>query len=205
MAAEQGALTALKTAFECLPADLKTDHNILDSVLLAVFQSSCYECVTGLGSLCQRCMGGDSPHPSNATWTGVLDFLTDLGYKPYKKYLESMSEFLRKEKLFAYYNAKLRGEVPLEPAEGPGFIPRSLSLRQQTNMSQLLAAMGRNTKKELPCPKIVIPKSAKCSNCKGREQKMMACGQCKQAFYCSKECQKKDWKQHKKSCAPRKE
>lgn len=205
MAAEQGMLEALKAAFECLPAHSKKDRKVLDGILLAVFQSSCYECVTGLGQLCQRCVAGDCPHPSNATWTGVLDFLIDLKYKPSKDYLESMLDFSGKRKLYAYLVAKLKGEEPPEPAEGPGLVRRPLALRQQTNMLDLLSALGRNTQKQLPCPKVVIPKSATCKNCKGREKKMMVCGQCKQAFYCSKECQKKDWKQHKKSCASRKE
>lgn len=211
MAAEQGALTALKTAFDCLPAHRKKDQGVLDSILLAVFQSSCYECVTGLGNLCQRCLGGDSPHPPNATWTGVLDFLTDLNYKPSKKYLESMQEFPKKRKLFAYYNCKLRGEEPQEPAEGPGLGRRALSLMQPSRLSEFLSALGQfeelpyGMQKQLQSSKVIIPKSATCETCKGREKKMMVCGQCRQAYYCSRECQKKDWKQHKKSCALRKE
>lgn len=204
MAAEQGALTAFKAAFECLPAHLKKDRRVLDSILLAVFQSSCYECVTGLGDLCQRCLGDNEPHPSNATWTGVLDFLTDLDYKPSKEYLESMQEFSGKKKLFAYYVAKLQGEEPLEPAEGPGFGRR---LMQPSILSEFLSVFSqfgelpRGLQKQLPSPKVIIPKSARCENCKGREKKMMVCGRCRKACYCSRECQKRDWKQHKKSCA----
>ena len=211
MAAEQGALTALKTAFEYLPAHRKKDKGVLDSILLAVFQSSCYECITGVGNLCQRCLGGDSPHPPNVTWTGVLDFLMDLNYKPSKKYLESMREFTGKRRLFAYYVCKLRGEEPQEPAEGPGLGRRPLSLMQPSSLSDFLSAFGQfgelpyGVQKQLQSPKAILPKSATCENCKGRERKMMVCGQCRQAYYCSRECQKKDWKQHKKSCAPRRE
>ena len=31
-------------------------------------------------------------------------------------------------------------------------------------------------------------------------EKLSSCGRCKQACYCSKECQKADWKSHKKLC-----
>lgn len=214
MAAEQGAMRALKTAFDCLPADRKKNQQVLDSILLGVFQSSCYECVTGLGNLCQRCLGGDTAHPSDATWTGVLDFLTELNYKPSKEYLESMKEFLGKRKLFAYYSSKLRGEEPNVIAEGPGLCRRPLSLKQPCSLSNFLSALGQfgdlpysesTLQKKLQSSKAILPKSATCENCKERETKMMVCGQCRQAYYCSRECQKKNWKEHKKSCLPRRE
>lgn len=214
MAAEQGAITAFKTAFECLPAHRKKDQGVLDSILLAVFQSSCYECVTGLGDLCQRCLGGDTAHPTDATWTGVLDFLTELNYKPSKKYLESMKEFPGKRKLFAYYSSKLRGEEPSVIAEGPGLGRRPLSLMQPSSLSDVLSALGQfgdlsynssALQKQLQSTKAILPKSATCGNCKEREKKMMVCGQCRQVYYCSRECQKKNWKEHKKSCSPRRE
>lgn len=214
MAAEQGAIRALKAAFECLPAGLKKNQRVLDSILLGVFQSSCYECVTGLGNLCQRCLGGDTEHPADATWTGVLDFLTELNYKPSKEYLESMKEFPGKRKLFAYYSSKLRGEEPKVIAEGPGLGRRPLSLMQPSSLSNFLSALGQfgdishsggKSQKQLQSSKAIIPKSATCENCKEREKKMMVCGQCRQAYYCSRECQKKNWKEHKKSCSPRRE
>lgn len=47
---------------------------------------------------------------------------------------------------------------------------------------------------------------SQCAACKrvlGKDRKAMACGQCKQLLYCSKECQANDWKQrHKKGCLP---
>jgi hypothetical protein len=34
------------------------------------------------------------------------------------------------------------------------------------------------------------------------EKKLKTCGKCKRVAYCSKECQKEDWKDHKKNCRP---
>src|ERR1043165_7878559 len=38
----------------------------------------------------------------------------------------------------------------------------------------------------------------KCNVC--QKPSKSQCGKCHQTYYCSKECQKKDWKEHKKSC-----
>ena len=40
----------------------------------------------------------------------------------------------------------------------------------------------------------------RCNYCNKIDAKLKKCTRCKQAFYCSKKCQKKDWKNHKKVC-----
>lgn len=46
--------------------------------------------------------------------------------------------------------------------------------------------------------------SCRCSNCGTKEKKLMRCERCRTARYCSKECQKKHWKVHKKRCKKKK-
>jgi hypothetical protein len=44
-----------------------------------------------------------------------------------------------------------------------------------------------------------------CSNCGKREKKLLKwkkCAKCQASFYCSRECQLKDWPGHKKTCQP---
>ena len=41
----------------------------------------------------------------------------------------------------------------------------------------------------------------KCSFCSGT-QNLSNCGRCRKVKYCSKDCQKKDWKNHKSNCKP---
>ena len=40
-----------------------------------------------------------------------------------------------------------------------------------------------------------------CKTCLKENVKLLTCGRCKSVFYCSKDCQKKDWKSHKAVCA----
>ena len=40
-----------------------------------------------------------------------------------------------------------------------------------------------------------------CKTCLKENVKLLTCGRCKSVIYCSKDCQKKDWKSHKAVCA----
>lgn len=42
--------------------------------------------------------------------------------------------------------------------------------------------------------------TAACNTCLKTETKLLSCSRCKRTSYCSKECQKQDWKEHKKDC-----
>ena len=46
----------------------------------------------------------------------------------------------------------------------------------------------------------------KCNNCKvtRSEKKLSKCSRCGKVFYCSKNCQKEDWNEHKKNCVDKK-
>ena len=40
-----------------------------------------------------------------------------------------------------------------------------------------------------------------CTYCQVMRPHMSFCARCKDYYYCSKECQRKDWSNHKKTCA----
>lgn len=42
----------------------------------------------------------------------------------------------------------------------------------------------------------------RCWVCNEKPKKLMVCSRCKEATYCSAECQTNDWKEHKKACKP---
>ncbi|XP_041358662.1 uncharacterized protein LOC121375303 [Gigantopelta aegis] len=43
-------------------------------------------------------------------------------------------------------------------------------------------------------------KIEECRICKSRDARLKSCAKCSKVFYCSKECQRKDWPSHKKEC-----
>lgn len=43
---------------------------------------------------------------------------------------------------------------------------------------------------------------ASCSHCRNENQTLKKCAICKEASYCGVECQRADWKEHKKTCTP---
>jgi hypothetical protein len=45
-----------------------------------------------------------------------------------------------------------------------------------------------------------LHKNPRCFSCKKTGLKLLKCGECKTATYCSSECQKQNWKEHKKRC-----
>ena len=58
---------------------------------------------------------------------------------------------------------------------------------------------GRSSEEGFAFP---LPNIGQCPLCFNHAPKSMACGQCRSVFYCSKDCQKKHWKQsHRESCA----
>lgn len=48
----------------------------------------------------------------------------------------------------------------------------------------------------------VVVSLGMCKTCLKENVQLQRCGRCKSVFYCSKECQKKDWRSHKAVCAP---
>lgn len=48
-----------------------------------------------------------------------------------------------------------------------------------------------------------VGKDVICNACNKVNPKAELCGRCKSTYYCNRECQKKDWKDHKEVCAPK--
>ena len=64
-------------------------------------------------------------------------------------------------------------------------------------MTMLL--IGDPARRGVPLP--VVHSLGMCKTCLKENVKLLTCGRCKSVYYCSKECQKKDWKSHKAVCS----
>lgn len=67
-------------------------------------------------------------------------------------------------------------------------------------LKSTLEAFLANTKKPVEQIANSINESKKCAVCSKQGVKLMACGNCKNIFYCERACQIKDWASHKLVC-----
>jgi hypothetical protein len=96
-----------------------------------------------------------------------------------------------KEKAEEYYQKALRSESPT--IRLPCFEPISDNFPPKCLLKLYL---DRNT----PKPESRgASKPDVCRNC-GKSGQLRQCGNCKQVKYCTRNCQKEDWKEHKKNC-----
>ena len=56
------------------------------------------------------------------------------------------------------------------------------------------------TQTSLPVNVILAGDPSRCQACDAKDPKPKACKRCKRSYYCSTECQKRDWRSHKQYC-----
>jgi len=107
----------------------------------------------------------------------------------------------------AQLKADLVANPPAKGTHGTGIPPLSQPLAAALAAAKAARAVAQQSGVSLtapvspPPPTSPPPSAGQCSACrKTPDTKLLACGGCKQRFYCSKECQKTDWKTHKLEC-----
>ncbi len=117
---------------------------------------------------------------------------------------------------YMYAWKKIKGAIKWASREGMKYMWEILDGKQrQTIPHDVLNYTIRNQipDSEFPerfryrPPQLKVPNFIfSCQMCKkDKDVNIMRCGQCKSVGYCSRECQMKDWKQHKKVCVKLKE
>lgn len=87
-------------------------------------------------------------------------------------------------------------ETPVETVPPKAKVPRQDEGLTGDELNEALDSMGIKIPDRIPLP----ISSSFCANCNTTENKSLRCTGCNIIFYCSRECQKEDWKLHKNEC-----
>ena len=121
-------------------------------------------------------------------------------YKKAKKHLERHIKNTRKKKNKGPYHLTFFSKTMLADKK----INKKKKVRFK--VCKNLLDPQKNTYSEVQMEKIKeLQEEFICTVCQKKHEKMKKCSQCKNAYYCSRECQVKDWKKHKKVCKKHKE
>lgn len=149
-------------------------------------ESRCIELISGSGA----CPPEDSNGLQGKGNGSYADFLEE--YKANPKSAKSIRAMRDIQTEASNYNSSwLTGRpVPFRPLE------YDLAYHRR-----LLGAMVQGPTVTKPGDLHTFGEESNCCNlCKDRLKPLMSCSQCKVTKYCCRECQKKDWKEHKKNC-----
>ncbi|CBN79557.1 conserved unknown protein [Ectocarpus siliculosus] len=85
----------------------------------------------------------------------------------------------------------------MRSAKAPGLVPLHTCFHRAA-LSPLFPAHEKLST-QFPASGTAADGSRKCAQC-GKSGKPLQCSRCRKVAYCSKECQRRDWKSHKPSC-----
>lgn len=189
MTCNQGNWRALRTIFLKAPKH-KITQSLLFQLFNVLFSTSVYACLKKV-SMCQRCSSDSEPHSKYCNFHNCVDILVASGLK----LNASQLEMVRREThnwasdLFAYAVDKLKNGSTMDHL----IVDIDVTDLDKTNANMPVVGPTPTV-----TPKVTAKK--KCDTCGTEGVKLMACGRCKKAFYCSKQCQVSAWKQHKLIC-----
>ncbi|KAF9648126.1 hypothetical protein BDM02DRAFT_3097041, partial [Thelephora ganbajun] len=137
-----------------------------------------------------------------AKWTGTGDLIKVL--LKHKATINSQDRFGASPLLIAIRNhtvdvipVLLDAGASLDVTDAEGSSPRSIYSTRPPEVSNVV----KNWLLEHKGKKAAL-EGDECSKCGTRTASIKRCARCRSRLYCSPECQKVDWKEHKRSCQP---
>ena len=193
MAANQGNWRGIKYVFENRP-EVFPSQDAKESAASLLAETLCSSsvpfCLLG-GEKCTRCIQDHRRHPPTCDFNKGVDVLIANGLS--SDFRPSMPD----HPVSKYLLAKLK-EKKKQPQPQPQPQPRPQSQSQpQPQIKDAKAASAAVSKAE---PAGKQKKEKVCSTCGEQKEKLMICGGCKGAWYCNRECQRRDWPTHKPTC-----
>jgi hypothetical protein len=118
---------------------------------------------------------------------GYAEFLEE-----YKKNPKKQQHVIREVEQTAVNYSQSWAGIPVK------FRPLEFDIAFHRSLMQMMLSGPSVSKEEFG--RGFVESMRACACCGSRVKALQRCSRCKQVWYCSKSCQKKDWKNHKLSC-----
>lgn len=101
---------------------------------------------------------------------------------------------------YAYVTARIENYIMNDPATGPGVTLFGIdNLVRHSPLLQHIKTWINETNTTAKVNEVASFVTKRCMVC-GSQGRLQACARCELVVYCSKKCQKEDWRRHKTEC-----
>lgn len=191
MAINQGNHVALRAALEEAPT-IAADRSELRCLFLELFQTNVLMCVKGVGPKCQRCrFDSTNPHSPEVSFERCVDVLAELGLRANEELERAVKgEISHPIQAGLMTRLKIQGKLQDRKKKAAKTLEFEASDPRTSEIPVMgIPDTGEDRPSELAKEKMKKKKKKKvvagCLCCGVKDVKLLTCGRCRSAGYCS--------------------